>query len=50
MTLLFFHETQAEMMISQYNRVVDEMGEVYKVLMVSTNEKLLKDFKDIQLA
>jgi NADH dehydrogenase [ubiquinone] 1 alpha subcomplex assembly factor 7 len=38
-------EEEAEELISQYNRIVDEMGEVYKVLMVSSDVSVIKDFQ-----
>ena len=36
---------KGEELISQYNRIVDEMGQVYKVLIVGSDERIVKSFQ-----
>ncbi len=37
-------ESDAEQLVSQYNRVVDEMGEIYKVLVVGSSDAVVGDY------
>ena len=41
----FASEEKSNIIIDEYNRLVDDMGEVYKAMVFGSEERLVKDYQ-----